>query len=53
MIGERHGLEETAVFDPVNFAFPGGSHVADVEIDPDTGELHLVAYTAVDDVASC
>jgi carbon-monoxide dehydrogenase large subunit len=44
------GLEETAFFDPVNFTFPGGCHVAEVEIDPDTGELALVAYTAVDDV---
>jgi aerobic carbon-monoxide dehydrogenase large subunit len=44
------GLEETAFFDPVNFTFPGGCHVAEVEIDPDTGELSLVAYTAVDDV---
>jgi len=44
------GLEETAFFDPVNFTFPGGCHVAEVEIDPDTGELDLVAYTAIDDV---
>jgi aerobic carbon-monoxide dehydrogenase large subunit len=44
------GLEETAFFDPVNFTFPGGCHVAEVEIDPDTGELALVAYTAVDDI---
>jgi carbon-monoxide dehydrogenase large subunit len=34
----------------VNFTFPGGCHVAEVEIDPETGELALVAYTAVDDV---
>jgi carbon-monoxide dehydrogenase large subunit len=44
------GLEETAFFDPVNFTFPGGYHIAEVEIDPDTGELALVAYSAVDDV---
>jgi carbon-monoxide dehydrogenase large subunit len=44
------GLEETAFYDPVNFTFPGGCHVAKVEIDPDTGELTLIAYTAVDDV---
>jgi aerobic carbon-monoxide dehydrogenase large subunit len=44
------GLEETAFFDPVNFTFPGGCHIAEVEVDPDTGELTLVAYTAVDDV---
>jgi aerobic carbon-monoxide dehydrogenase large subunit len=44
------GLEETAFFDPVNFTFPGGCHVAEVEIDPDTGERAVAAYTAVDDV---
>jgi carbon-monoxide dehydrogenase large subunit len=44
------GLEDTAFFDPTNFTFPGGCHVAEVEIDPDTGELALVAYSTVDDV---
>ena len=34
----------------MNFTFPGGCHVAEVEIDPETGELALVSYTAVDDV---
>jgi carbon-monoxide dehydrogenase large subunit len=34
----------------VNFTFPGGCHIAEVEVDPDTGELALVAYCAVDDV---
>ena len=31
------GLDETAFYDPKNFTFPGGCHVAEVEIDPDTG----------------
>jgi len=30
--------------------FPYGAHVCEVEIDPDTGALELVRYTAVDDV---
>jgi aerobic carbon-monoxide dehydrogenase large subunit len=30
--------------------FPYGAHVCEVEIDPQTGRLDLVAYTAVDDV---
>jgi aerobic carbon-monoxide dehydrogenase large subunit len=30
-------------------AFPNGSHVAEVEIDPETGTVRLVRYTAVDD----
>jgi carbon-monoxide dehydrogenase large subunit len=30
-------------------AFPGGAHVAEVEIDPDTGVIEIVDYVAVDD----
>ena len=30
--------------------FPYGSHVCEVEIDPDTGALEIVRYAAVDDV---
>ena len=30
-------------------SFPNGCHVAEVEIDPDTGIVTLVGYTAVDD----
>jgi aerobic carbon-monoxide dehydrogenase large subunit len=29
--------------------FPNGVHIAEIEIDPDTGKLDLVRYTAVDD----
>ena len=29
--------------------FPNGVHIAEVEIDPDTGHVDLVRYTAVDD----
>jgi carbon-monoxide dehydrogenase large subunit len=46
------GLEEQAYYDPVNFTFPGGAHVAEVEIDPDTCVVRLVNYTAVDDVGT-
>jgi carbon-monoxide dehydrogenase large subunit len=44
------GLDETAFYDPKNFTFPGGCHIAEVEIDPDTGVTTLVNFTAVDDV---
>ncbi|HEX3996283.1 MAG TPA: xanthine dehydrogenase family protein molybdopterin-binding subunit [Acetobacteraceae bacterium] len=44
------GLDETAFYDPKNFTFPGGCHVAEVEIDPDTGVVRVVDFTAVDDV---
>ncbi len=29
--------------------FPNGVHIAEVEIDPDTGKVDVVTYTAVDD----
>ncbi|MBM3539563.1 MAG: xanthine dehydrogenase family protein molybdopterin-binding subunit [Alphaproteobacteria bacterium] len=44
------GLDETAFYDPKNFTFPAGCHIAEVEIDPDTGNTTLVNFTAVDDV---
>ena len=43
------GLDETAYYDPKNFTFPSGAHVAEVEIDPDTGVVELVNFTASDD----
>jgi carbon-monoxide dehydrogenase large subunit len=44
------GLEETAFYDPKNFTYPGGCHIAEVEIDTDTGKVSVVNFTAVDDV---
>ncbi|MFO1025310.1 MAG: molybdopterin cofactor-binding domain-containing protein [Acetobacteraceae bacterium] len=44
------GLDETAFYDPKNFTFPGGCHIAEVEIDPDTGVVEMANFTAVDDV---
>ncbi len=34
----------------LQLGFPYGAHVCEVEIDPQTGALELVGYTAVDDV---
>ncbi len=47
--GEEPGLTETSFFDPANFSFPAGSHICEVEVDPDTGETKVVKYTAIDD----
>ena len=44
------GLDETAFYDPANFTFPGGCHIAEIEIDPETGVVNVVTFTAVDDV---
>lgn len=43
------GLEETAFYDPVNFTFPAGTQICEVEIDPDTGVVEIVNFVAVDD----
>ncbi|MGH7090235.1 MAG: xanthine dehydrogenase family protein molybdopterin-binding subunit, partial [Stellaceae bacterium] len=43
------GLDETAYYDPKNFTFPSGTHVCEVEIDADTGDVHIVRFTAADD----
>src|SRR5437016_528237 len=43
------GLKEGAFYDPTNFTFPAGCHICTVEVDPQTGESEIVAWTAVDD----
>ncbi len=43
------GLDETAFYDPKNFTYPSGAHIAEIEIDPDTGHLEVVSFTAADD----
>ncbi len=43
------GLDETSFYDPKNFTFPSGCHIAEVEIDPETGVVKLVNFTAADD----
>lgn len=46
------GLEAMSFFDPKNFTWPGGTHIAVVEIDKSTGEVTLLRYVAVDDVGN-
>jgi carbon-monoxide dehydrogenase large subunit len=46
------GLEETSFFDPPNFTFPFGTHIAVVEVERSTGMVKLVRYVAVDDVGN-
>lgn len=43
------GLSATYFFEPKNFTFPFGTHIAVVEIDRETGEIHFDRYVAVDD----
>jgi carbon-monoxide dehydrogenase large subunit len=46
------GLDENAFYDPPNFAFSNGVHVAEVEVDPETGTAKIVGYWAVDDIGT-
>ena len=49
---KRGAIEEdldTKTTTETPLSFPNGVHVAEVEIDPDTGHMDIVAYTAVDD----
>jgi carbon-monoxide dehydrogenase large subunit len=43
------GLEETAFYDPLNFTYPSGTHIAEVEIDPTTGVVEVVDWACCDD----
>jgi carbon-monoxide dehydrogenase large subunit len=46
------GLEENAYYDPNNFTFPNSAHMAQVEVDKETGEITIQKYEAVDDVGT-
>jgi len=48
--GVEPGLYETATFSPDDDTYPNGSHVCEVEIDPDTGTTEIKGYWVVDDV---
>ncbi|HMO72917.1 MAG TPA: xanthine dehydrogenase family protein molybdopterin-binding subunit, partial [Paracoccaceae bacterium] len=43
------GLEETAFYDPSNFTYPAGAYGCEVEVDPETGKVEIVAFSAADD----
>ena len=47
--GMEPGLEASAFYDPPNFTYPFGTHIAVVELDATTGQIELKKYVAVDD----
>lgn len=47
--GQESGPLDTTTILPSTRAYPSGAHVAEVEIDPATGEVTLQRYVAVDD----
>jgi aerobic carbon-monoxide dehydrogenase large subunit len=46
---EEPGLEESAFYDPKNFTYPAGCHVCELEVDPETGVVEIVRFSASDD----
>jgi aerobic carbon-monoxide dehydrogenase large subunit len=50
--GMEPGLTATSVYDPPNFSWPAGTHIAVVEVDTETGSVDLLRYVAVDDVGT-
>ncbi len=50
--GIEPGLFEHATFSPVQETFPNGTHVCEVEVDPETGAIALASYVVVDDVGT-
>jgi len=50
--GLEPGLDFSSFYDPANFTYPFGAHVAIVEIDKETGAVELKRFIAVDDVGN-
>ena len=50
--GLEPGLDFSSFYDPANFTYPFGCHVAIVEVDGDTGKVSLKRFIAVDDVGN-
>jgi carbon-monoxide dehydrogenase large subunit len=50
--GMEPGLNESAFYDPSNFAYSNGGHVVEIEIDRDTGEIAFQRYYVVDDIGT-
>ena len=48
--GEEGGLVESGEFVPTAVTFPNGTHICEVEIDPDTGVTEVVRYSAVEEL---
>jgi carbon-monoxide dehydrogenase large subunit len=48
--GVEPSLDSDATIDPDNFSYPHGTHLCAVEVDTDTGAVHIRSYVAVDDV---
>ncbi|MBI2317205.1 MAG: molybdopterin-dependent oxidoreductase, partial [Betaproteobacteria bacterium] len=50
--GMEPGLFESGTWAPPDFTFPYGTHVCEVEIDPESGAVRVVRYFVVEDVGT-
>ncbi|MEO0471778.1 MAG: molybdopterin cofactor-binding domain-containing protein [Bacteroidota bacterium] len=50
--GLEPGMDFSSFYDPTNFTYPFGAHIAVVEIDPETGKVDLKRFIACDDVGN-
>jgi aerobic carbon-monoxide dehydrogenase large subunit len=50
--GVEPGLYETGTFSPKQDTWPNGTHICEVEIDPETGAVTIDRYSLVDDVGT-
>lgn len=50
--GVEPGLDFSSFYDPANFTYPFGCHIAVVEVDPETGKVDLKRFVACDDVGN-
>ncbi len=50
--GLEPGMDFSSFYDPANFTYPFGAHIAVVEVDPETGKVKLERFVACDDVGN-
>ena len=50
--GVEPSLDSDATYDPDNFSFPHGTHLAAMEVDTETGRATIRAYVCVDDIGN-
>ncbi|MFQ5639214.1 MAG: xanthine dehydrogenase family protein molybdopterin-binding subunit [bacterium] len=50
--GLEPGMDFSSFYDPANFTYPFGAHIAVVEVDPETGKVILKRFVSVDDVGN-
>lgn len=50
--GVEPGMNESAFYDPPNFAYSNGGHLCELEVDPETGAIEIMSYLTVDDIGT-